>query len=58
MQVFGALDIHGRVSREQFLDAVVAEGLGTSGTDATFLRHLHAGRPAWWTAPGPLDNMV
>jgi hypothetical protein len=48
----------GRISREQFLDAVVAEGVGAGGTDATFLRHLHAGgRPAWWDVPGQMGRM-
>lgn len=47
--VLSAMDCHGHVTREQFIDIVQAEALRTPDSDAEHLRHLSHSRPSWWS---------
>ncbi|KAI8464003.1 MAG: hypothetical protein J3K34DRAFT_441875 [Monoraphidium minutum] len=56
--VFGAIDCHGHVTREQFSDILVAEELRDPSADAELLRHLAHARPSWWSdCPPALDTL-
>lgn len=53
----GPATVPARFLPQTFCDIVEAQRLMVPGSDATFLRHLHAARPEWWSdAPGYIAN--
>lgn len=51
-----AVDAHGHVSQEQFVEIVAAEQLIDPDSDAHLLMHLAHARPNWWSdMPRSLD---
>jgi hypothetical protein len=43
-----AVDAHGHVSREQFIEIATAEQLMAPGSDAEMLRHVRHTQPSWF----------